>query len=648
MKKLIYKRKEFLLGNENLKIDINFIKKLDLIAKEELEKLNDLDKLNLNEIKLRYKSILEILKVYNTKGTQYYKKENILFTVLEALSYLRNIYYNLNSIEHTNWWHWEIGIPLLLNDIFILLEDENNMKIKEEKQRSLEISSYFQPDPRYSGNNPVAIHPSNSPFRKSLGGNRVDTVKISFLRAVLLDDEKNLVLSLESLKEVLIIKDYIGNYNKGEDRVGFYNDGSFIQHGCVPYNGTYGNVLLNGIAEILYLIKGTKFERYLKDFKEKLLNIIFNSYEPFFYNGAFVDMLNGRAITRIGSSDYKIGHMILNSLILLNESFENKDLENIIEREVKKGFKIYDYLKEETSIYFHNIIEKIIERIKNKDFSYSKEIKICNNMSRIFARNNENAIALSMYSKYIANYESMNGENVNGMYTGDGMYYLYTNDTTYIDYWNKVDMKFIPGTSEIYDDNILENISLRCKDSKNETVNYKNYFITYMYYENWNKKLKSDKYWFYLGNEMIFFELNVKSNEKIYTTLENRKYKKIPKIYIDDEKFDFEVDKIYKKTFKEIYINNTSFKYLMGSNSLNILITKINNEYFIKMWIDYKDNKNHIIWSLNPNKDNKHDYKLETNLKDKILLNYKNMEFKVYSKNDEKILEIKERGGCIE
>ena len=41
----------------------------------------------------------------------------------------------------------------------------------------------------------------------------------------------------------------------GKERNGFYKDGSYIDHQDVPYTGAYGVVLLEGISQMMPMIK---------------------------------------------------------------------------------------------------------------------------------------------------------------------------------------------------------------------------------------------------------------------------------------------------------------------------------------------------------------------------------------------------------
>lgn len=73
----------------------------------------------------------------------------------------------------------------------------------------------------------------------STGGNRTDNTQVVLLRGILSHNENEVEAAIAGLPAVL---QYV------IDKDGFYQDGSFIQHGDIAYNGTYGNVLLGGVG----------------------------------------------------------------------------------------------------------------------------------------------------------------------------------------------------------------------------------------------------------------------------------------------------------------------------------------------------------------------------------------------------------------
>ncbi|WP_065107608.1 polysaccharide lyase family 8 super-sandwich domain-containing protein [Streptobacillus moniliformis] len=573
MYELLLKRREYLIGNFK-DLPLNKRKQIEEIQEKNIEKLEYLENLNIAEVKLKYNNILELAKAYNQVGNVRYRDEKIKVIILKTLKLLRITYYNLSSVEKVNWWQWEIGIPLLLNDIFILMNEKD---FDFEKEENLKTSIYFQKDPRYSGNNPVATHPSKKPFRISTGGNRVDTVKVSLFRSILLNNEEELKLALNSLPEVWKCREKINRIETDTQRDGFYNDGSFIQHGSLAYNGTYGNVLLQGIGEILYVIGDSKYLKYLGDIYS-LKDIILNSYKPFMYKGSFPDMLNGRAITRENSSDKTIGHMLLNSIMLISCGLNDEELKNLVASEILK-YEDYSYFDKELSPFMYDLVKKNIHNRKKEE--YGKIIKVSNIMNRVFIKDDKKAIAIAGHSENISNYESINGENTKGWYTGDGMIYLYTSDVTYTNYWNNSDTRYMSGTTEVYEDlngiNTSQILNVNMSSAKIvKAIEKDNKMIFFMEFENHNKSLKMYKSYVYTGNKIICLNTNIDTKEKIYTTIENRLYKEKPKIVMED---------------KRILINDLIFN-IITDHKFNFDIKESEFGYFVKIWIEHKYNEN--------------------------------------------------------
>lgn len=610
--KMIEKRIEFLTGNGEGSLEIIefYNKEMEKII-EEISSLNyEETKDNIVKIKVLYAKLLLLCKGYYIKGTKYYSDESVVKFIEEKIEKFREYFYNLNSIEHTNWWQWEIGIPFTMNDIFMLMKG----KIKDEIiVENLKTSRYFQPDPRYSGNNPVAIHPSGKPLRLSTGGNRVDTVKISLFRGILLEDEAEIKLALESLSEVW-------EYNEKDRGEGFYRDGSFIQHEAIPYAGGYGEILLSGIGEILYVISDSEYTSVVKKVDD-LYEIILNSFEPFFYNGSFTDMLSGRGIDRANNSDSVIGHRILNDILVVSSIFEEykcKKLENIVLREIIK-YGVEKYLEEEKSPFLYKKLTDLLEKNRGQEIEkYSNSIKVCNKMARVMKREEKYAFGIAMHSSTIGNYEAMNGENLKGWYTGDGAYYLYDGVNDYKDYWRDVDYYYIPGTTEIKMD--MEGVDAQrnfessfVKDKVAYAVSEGENGLVAMEFLNWNEKLKSRKSWALIDSKIIFIETDIKSEEKVYTTIFNRKYSNLPKILVDGQEIK---ERSFNKKISKIQIGELNIKFY-SEESIYFEIEE-KDGYFIKIWKEYNNDDKEIIWGLSYNSEIDFKKDIYINLEDNI------------------------------
>ena len=610
--KMIEKRIEFLTGNGESSLEIIefYNEEMEKII-EEISNLNyEETKDNIVKIKVLYAKLLLLCKGYYIKRTKYYNDEFIVKFIEEKIEKFREYFYNLHSVEHTNWWQWEIGIPFTMNDIFMLMKG----KIKDEIiVENLKTSRYFQPDPRYSGNNPVAIHPSGKPLRLSTGGNRVDTVKISLFRGILLEDEEEVKLALESLPEVW-------EYNEKDRGEGFYRDGSFIQHEAIPYAGGYGEVLLSGIGEILYVISDSKYTSVIKKVDD-LYDIILNSFEPFFYNGSFTDMLSGRGIDRANNSDSVIGHRILNDILVVSSIFENdkcKKLENTILREITK-YGVEKYLGEEKSPFLYKKLIDLLEKYRGQKIEkYSNSINVCNKMVRVMKREEKYAFGIAMHSSTIGNYEAMNGENLKGWYTGDGAYYLYDGVNDYKDYWRDVDYYYIPGATEIKMD--MEGLDAQrnfessfVEDKVAYGISEGENGLVAMEFLNWNEKLKSRKSWALIDSKIIFIETDIESKEKVYTTIFNKKYSNLPKILVDGQEIK---ERYFNKKISKIQIEELNIKFYLEDNIYFEIEKK--DGYFIKIWKEYDNDDKKIIWGLSYNSEIDFKKDMCINLEDNI------------------------------
>lgn len=464
-----------------------------------------------------YENIKNIAKAYATPNTKYYKNPEIKKELIEYLDWLYENAYHEGLPENGNWWQWELGIPKHLNDIMVLLYDDVPY---EKRMKYLKASQYFQPFAEYSGVSPSASYSTSPDKRVSTGGNRIDTSIISFLRGVLMEDK---VQVMDGAKAVADVGEYVTT------RDGFYKDGSFIQHGNVAYNGTYASVLFDGLGSVLWLATGTQFE--VKD--ERIDNVyesILNGYKYLFINGGVNDSVSGRATSRDNSSDISRGKDLLTSLSLLSIG-AGKEYQDEIKSLIKtvalenNSYNTIDKIS-------NKIAKAIIRDIINDDSIKTLKVegtKVYGAMDRAVSINEKGGkFVLSMHSSRIANYETMNNENVKGWYIGDGMTYVYgTDSTTFTEYWPTVDKYHLPGVT-----NSLRERGDKSGERRGQTTskawvggscNGKEAFVG-MDMISWNKATEMRKSYFMTDDGAILIaasNINSKDGE-VHTTIDNR------------------------------------------------------------------------------------------------------------------------------
>ncbi|PLR90016.1 polysaccharide lyase family 8 super-sandwich domain-containing protein [Bacillus sp. T33-2] len=465
---------------------------------------------NSADIRESYRNLTTMTKAVTNENSPLYRNPQLLKDIADALLWLYENRYNETITQYSNWWHWEIGVPNELNSIMVLLYDYLD---KETIHRYLKVVDHFQPDPTKSG----ATTPEK--YREARGANRIDVSKVVGIRGVIVKDAEKVAAARDALSQTF------ENVTKGE---GFYEDGSFIQHGNIAYNGSYGIVLIEGLTEMLELLSGSTW-----DVSDPNINNVYrwieNAFEPFMYKGALMDMVRGRAISRDFLQDHQAGHTVIKSVIRMAQFAPEPYAEKY------KSMAKY-WLQEDTFLdYFENASNfRDIAMAKNLlmnqevnprgDLDFHKTFAY---MDRVVHRKPGYAFGISMYSERIQNYEDMNNENRKGWYTGDGMTYLYNGDLAqYSDgFWATVDPYRMPGTTVD---------TMKRADGSGEHTSPESWVggstlnrfgAAGMSYKAWNSSLTAKKSWFMFDNEIVALGTGISSNDNrtIETIVENRK-----------------------------------------------------------------------------------------------------------------------------
>lgn len=113
------------------------------------------------------------------------------------------------------------------------------------------------------------------PIYRATGANLTD-ISITVLgTGLLLEDNQRLVQVQEAVPSVL------KSVSSGD---GLYPDGSLIQHGYFPYNGSYGNELLKGFGRIQTILQGSDWEMNDPNISN-LFNVVDKGYLQLMVNG---------------------------------------------------------------------------------------------------------------------------------------------------------------------------------------------------------------------------------------------------------------------------------------------------------------------------------------------------------------------------
>lgn len=427
-----------------------------------------------------------------------------------------------------NWWDFEIGVPRSITATLALM---NNYFTDAEIKTYTDPIEHFVPDAGYFRKTLV------NPF-KALGGNLVDMGRVKIIEGLLRKDNTIIEKTSHSLKNL---------FTTATKAEGFYADGSYIDHTNVAYTGAYGNVLIDGLTQLLPIIQETdyKISNQELDMVYKWIN---QSFLPLIVKGELMDMSRGRSISREAASSHSAAVEVLRGFLrLANMSNEerNLDLKSTIKTIItsNKFYNVFNNLKSYSDIANMN---KLLNDSTVATKPLKSNLSTFNSMDRLAYYNAEKdfGFALSLHSKRTLNYEGMNDENTRGWYTGDGMFYLYNSDQSHYSnhFWPTVNPYKMAGTTEKdakREDTTKDFMSKHSKDAKEKTgqvtgtsdfvgsVKLNNHFaLAAMDFTNWDRTLTAQKGWVILNDKIVFLGSNIKNTNgigNVSTTIDQRK-----------------------------------------------------------------------------------------------------------------------------
>ncbi|HDH6632266.1 TPA: polysaccharide lyase 8 family protein [Staphylococcus aureus] len=418
-----------------------------------------------------------------------------------------------------NWWDYEIGTPRALTNTLILLKEDFT---DEEKKKYTAPIKTFAPKSD-------EILSSVGKAEPAKGGNLVDISKVKLLESIIEEDKDMMKNSIDSFNKVFT---YVQDSATDKERNGFYKDGSYIDHKDVPYTGAYGVVLLEGISQMMPMIKETPFNDKTQN-NTTLTSWIDDGFMPLIYKGEMMDLSRGRAISRENETSHSASATVMKSLLRLSDAMDESTKAKY-KQIVKNSVKSDSSYGQNDTLSSYSDIDKMKSLMTDSTIStngLTQQLKIYNAMDRVTYHNKDLdfAFGLSMTSKNVARYENINGENLKGWHTGAGMSYLYNSDVRHYRYnfWATADMKRLAGTTT------LENEEPKGTDVKKSSKTFvggtkfdDQHASIGMDFENQDKTLTAKKSYFILNDKIVFLGTGIKttdSSKNPVTTIENRK-----------------------------------------------------------------------------------------------------------------------------
>jgi hyaluronate lyase len=320
-------------------------------------------------------------------------------------------------------------------------------------------------------------------------------------------------------------------------------------------------------------------------------NWIINSYLPLIYNGGYTDIVRGRSVSRNIRGDQS-GKYIMNTLCLMTDYLTEKNDIYYLKQILKEFYQL-------NKPYFMYVLTPAslikLEEIENDNNIQPKKI---NNFAKVFSRGdiaisqvNNVGIGISMSSSRIGKYESINGENMKGWYSGDGMVYIYLNVNDYAsNYWQNVNFYRLQGTTVTNAKRVEKGFSGENSLAKYDFVGgvYSNLnMVAAMTFGSESPKigfystLVGNKSYFVFEGKLICLGNNINSEDDygVETIIENRNL--TGKFYFGDKEIN---DKIGNVNSNYIYIENYGGIYIPEYNKVKYDITSNN---FLEIYIEH-------------------------------------------------------------
>ncbi len=454
-----------------------------------------------------YDRLKTLSLAYSTAGNNLYTNAALYTDLSEALDWLyTNIYNERVTNQYDNWWHWQIGIPLRLNDITVLLYNQLT---------GAQIINYMNAIDHFT------------PAPTSDGANLVWTATVVGVRGAIVRDSAKLTAASASLSSVFL------NVTSGD---GFRADGSFVFHNYYAYTGSYGESLIQFIVPLVDMVNGSRWA--VTDPNEaNMFGWVYNSFEPTIYNCLALDMVRGRAISRFDETSQFIGSETVAAIIRMAQFASPSDAAAYksmakfwMQSDTAQNFIANTDLGTVSlaeSIVADNSIPPRGELIGHYTFGQ---------MDRVVHLRPGYAFGLSMFSSRIGNFESINQENLRGWYTGSGMTYIYNSDQTQFDdcFWPTVNPYQLPGTTvdtqfraDLIPANGYSSSGAGFLGTNNwvggATLN--NWGAAGMQMNAWNTDLVAKKSWFMFNDEIVCLGAGITctSNKDVQTIVEDRK-----------------------------------------------------------------------------------------------------------------------------
>lgn len=468
-----------------------------------------------------YKRLAQMTLMWATPGCKLQGDPQLRAALLRGLDWMEARHYHAGMAFEGNWWDWQIGSPLFMLNALALMGDAVPPELLA---RQLAAIDFMMPDPRRRRRPDGSLEAA-----PETGANLLDKVQVLALRGMVGKSAAKVAAARDALAPAL-------RYVRSGD--GFYADGSFIQHGHVPYAGNYGIVALENMARLIALFGAGPWP--IRD--PELVNVYAwarDAFIPLVIDGALVHTVRGRKVSNPGDSDHGKGRSVAAAVAELAQSAPPDMALQL--RAALKGWMARDrsfgpdYAQGagagRPSLYGMRLLRAIQADPLVPAAPEAPGVRLFASMDRAILRGPGFGLAFSLFSPRVSAFSYGNRENARGWWSGVGMLSLYNADQAQFDgaFWPTVDSQRLPGTTT---DHSAGGTPVEWKPYLNKAGwaggatldgNYGVLGMAFSMADVTGSDLRGNKAWFLFGDKVLALGGGIRASRPAETIVENRR-----------------------------------------------------------------------------------------------------------------------------
>ncbi len=383
--------------------------------------------------------------------------------------------------EYDNWWHYEKKMPEVLATWCMILSPDKEFR-KKINSKWAKPADWFAGDPLYQHASEGAIYNSvNASKLMNSGANLFDYIATSIKMDLIKGDIK-LAKKHMSYVYTYLLKNYSKTFVDG-----YKPDGGFIQHNSIPHQNNYGEITLLNVLRLQKEYQNTQLDLFANyPGVQNIYKLIVKSFLPLFFNGHLSPLTEGRKIVEqlkpingkgnngltpdqlkkaaeaVSSSKTQGEKVIKHIAGLMTFANRNNPYVKILLQfltEQRRNNNPLDGLNEarlKSWGFDARLIQETNELLKKPEQTnllskitqiWSEDIQIINHDEK--GLDNDWRFSTRFHDTRVGQYEGQLGENLQGIYMGDGLQILKTGKNPHMYnsmYWAAIDPYHLPGT----------------------------------------------------------------------------------------------------------------------------------------------------------------------------------------------------------